>query len=264
MNFSTWRSSGLLFGLVTLVAGCAGESDKKGAAPADVPSATASSNNPDDVQKNIQASDSKPDTADPAPETVKTEPVKPEVVIPKDLGAGKPAAKPAEPAAEGVTLVPAKWSDFQKQVVPGSGKKFTLVDAWATWCAPCKENFPHVVEMDAKYAAKGLKVISLSLDDPSDAKAVKEATDFLVSKKAGFTNLLLNEESEVSFEKLNIQAIPAVFIYDASGKEVKRFSLEDPNNLFTYEQVEQTIVALLDGKPVPEFKKAEKPAEKAK
>lgn len=265
MNFSTWRSSGLLFGLVTLVAGCAGESGKNGNAPADVPSATASSNNPDAIQKNIQDSDShESKNPDPILETAKTEPAKPEVVIPKDLGSGKPAAKPADPAAEGVTLVPAKWSDFQKQVVPGAGKKFTLVDAWATWCAPCKENFPHVVEMDAKYAAKGLKVISLSLDDPSDAKAVKEATEFLVSKKAGFTNLLLNEESEVSFEKLNIQAIPAVFIYDASGKEVKRFSLEDPNNLFTYEQVEQTIVALLEGKPVPEFKKAEKPAEKAK
>jgi len=36
---------------------------------------------------------------------------------------------------------------------------------------------------------------------------------------------------------------------------VKRFTLEDPNNLFTYEQVEKTIQALLDGKPLPEFKK---------
>ncbi|MFM1801641.1 MAG: hypothetical protein RJA81_993, partial [Planctomycetota bacterium] len=179
----------------------------------------------------------------------------------------KPESKPASDSADAVKLQPVKWADFQKLTVPGEGKKFTLVDAWATWCAPCKENFPHVVEMDEKYAAKGLKVISLSLDDPSDAAAVKEATAFLTSKKAHFTNLLLDEESDVSFDKLNIQAIPAVFLFDASGKEIKRFSLEDPNNLFTYDQVEQTIVAILDGKPLPEFKKpesTEKPKEESK
>lgn len=172
-------------------------------------------------------------------------------VVPKDLGAGKPAAT----KVDGVKLVPAKWAEYQKLVVPGEGQRFTLVDAWATWCAPCKENFPHVVEMHEKYAVKGLKVVSLSLDDMSDAKAVKEATEFLVSKKALFTNLLMNEEPEFAFEKLDISAIPSVFIYDAKGKEVKRFTLEDPNNLFTYEQVEKTIQALLDGKPLPEFKK---------
>lgn len=172
-------------------------------------------------------------------------------VVPKNLGEGKPAAT----KVDGVRLVPAKWAEYQKIVIPGNGQRFTLVDAWATWCAPCKENFPHVVEMHEKYAAKGLKVVSLSLDDTADAKAVKEATEFLVSKKALFTNLLMNEDPEFAFEKLDISAIPSVFIYDAQGKEVKRFTLEDPNNLFTYDQVEKTIQALLDGKPLPEFKK---------
>lgn len=245
--------------LASSFAGCSGDKGEQGMAPADMPSATSSSNNPEAIQNIIKSSDA---GTPEAKETAPTEPAKPEAVIPKDLGADKPEAKAEAPSAESVKLVPTKWSEFQQQVVPGEGKKFTLVDAWATWCAPCKENFPHVVEMNEKYAAKGLKVISLSLDDPSDAKAVKEATEFLTSKKAGFTNLLLNEESDVSFEKLNIQAIPAVFIYDATGKELKRFSLEDPNNLFTYEQVEQTIVALLDGKPLPEFKKPEKAAAK--
>ncbi|MFM7319575.1 MAG: TlpA family protein disulfide reductase [bacterium] len=172
-------------------------------------------------------------------------------VVPKDLGSGKPAAT----KVDGVKLIPVKWAEYLKQTVPGEGQRYTLVDAWATWCAPCKENFPHVVEMHEKYAEKGLKVVSLSLDDNSDAKAVKEATEFLVSKKALFTNLLMNEDPEVTFDKLEISAIPSVFIYDAKGKEVKRFTLEDPNNLFTYEQVEKTIQALLDGKPLPEFKK---------
>ena len=51
-----------------------------------------------------------------------------------------------------------------------------MVDAWATWCGPCKENFPHVVEMHQKYAGKGLAVVSLSLDDRDKPEKVDEAT----------------------------------------------------------------------------------------
>ena len=67
-----------------------------------------------------------------------------------------------------------------------------------------------VVEMHRKYADKGLQVISLSLDDTSDPKAVEEARKFLLEKKATFLNVLLDEEFGVGFEKLEINAIPAV------------------------------------------------------
>ena len=126
--------------------------------------------------------------------------------------------------------------------------KFTIVDAWSTTCGPCKENFPHVVEMHRKYASKGLAVISLSLDDPSDKAAVDEAEKFLKAKKAAFTNVLLDENFGDGFEKLNVNAIPAVFVFGPDGKEVKRFTMDDPNNQFTYEEVEKAVVALLDGK----------------
>ncbi len=48
---------------------------------------------------------------------------------------------------------------------------------------------------------------------------------------------------------LNIGAIPAVFVYGPDGKEVKRFTMDDPNNQFTYDEVEKSVVALLDSKP---------------
>ena len=50
------------------------------------------------------------------------------------------------------------------------------------------------------------------------------------------------------FEKLKINAIPAVFVFGPDGKEVKRFTMDDPNNQFTYDEVEKAVVALLDGK----------------
>ena len=147
---------------------------------------------------------------------------------------------------EPVALKSLTWAEFQSRLAsPSRGAKLTIVDAWATTCGPCKENFPHLVEMHAKYAAKGLDVISLSLDDVEDAKALAEAESFLREKHAAFTNVVLKEEFGAGFEKLDINAIPAVFLYGPDGKEVKRFTMDDPNNQFTYDEVEKDVVARL-------------------
>ncbi len=68
-------------------------------------------------------------------------------------------------------------------------------------------------------------------------------------RRPSFTNVLLDENFGEGFEKLNISAIPAVFVFGPDGKEVKRFTMDDPNNQFTYDEVEKAIVALLDAKP---------------
>jgi thiol-disulfide isomerase/thioredoxin len=141
------------------------------------------------------------------------------------------------------------WTQFQGRLAATKNIKFTIVDAWSTTCGPCKENFPHLVEMHRKYAKQGLAVISLSLDDPSDKAAVAEAEKFLKAKKAAFTNVLLDENFGDGFEKLKINAIPAVFVFGPDGKELKRFTMDDPNNQFTYEEVEKAVIALLDSKP---------------
>jgi thiol-disulfide isomerase/thioredoxin len=153
-----------------------------------------------------------------------------------DDGTGSPAIK----------LQSLKWAEFKDRVLANKQAKYTLVDAWATTCGPCKENFPHLVEMHHKYGSKGLAVVSLSLDDPTDATAVAAAEKFLKEKKAVMTNVLLNEDYGDGFDKLAISAIPAVFLYGPDGKEVKRFTMDDPNNQFTYEQVEKEVRNLLE------------------
>ena len=68
-------------------------------------------------------------------------------------------------------LEPIKFAAFKERLAKNPNKaKYTIVDAWASNCGPCKENFPHLVAMHAKYAPKGLEVISLSLDDREDAR----------------------------------------------------------------------------------------------
>jgi len=166
--------------------------------------------------------------------------------------AGALAAFPSladDAKTDGVALKKLTWAEFRDHLASakGQGAKYTLVDAWATTCGPCKENFPHLVEMHRKYADKGLAVVSLSLDDVEDAKAVAAAEEFLRDKKATFTNVVLKEDFGAGFDQLDISAIPAVFLYDPEGKEVRRFTMDDPNDQFTYEQVEEEVASRLGG-----------------
>jgi thiol-disulfide isomerase/thioredoxin len=163
------------------------------------------------------------------------------------LGIGSGVSADDRSAASAVKLERLTWNQL-KQRLANPHVKYTIVDAWSTTCGPCKENFPHVVAMHQKYSPKGLAVISLSLDDPTDKAAVAEAERFLKEKKAVFSNVLLDENFGDGFDKLNINAIPAVFIFGPDGKEVRRFTMDDPNNQFTYDDVEKAVGELLRSK----------------
>ncbi len=186
-------------------------------------------------------------------------------VTPIDLAAASPteifasdtaaaeAPTPTPAATESVDSIALQkqtFAQFQKALA-NPDVKYTVVDVWATTCGPCKENFPHLVSMAKTYGEKGLACVSLSLDDREDSRALAAALEFLKSKGATFTNILLDEEFGAGYEQLGVNAIPAVFVYGPDGKEVKRYTLDDPDNQFTYEQVERDIKALLEGKPLP-------------
>jgi thiol-disulfide isomerase/thioredoxin len=210
--------------------------------PQPVPSSSDETGSPPAQPASSTSSAEKP----AAPADASPEPAPSSGAEPKAPGASSSAGSTAE---EGVTLEKVKYDELLRRLAANPTKaKYTMVDAWATWCGPCKENFPHVVEMHEKYGDKGLAVASLSLDDPTDAKAYDEARKFLVEKKATFSNYLLDEETNAAFDKLNVNGIPAVFLFGPDGKEIKRFTGDDPNNQFTYDQVEKTVAGLLEAK----------------
>ena len=96
--------------------------------------------------------------------------------------------------------------------------KVTIVDFWASWCNPCRAENPELVTLYDEMHAKGLNIISISLD--KDAAKWKEA----IAKDKVSWNQISNLKfwDEPIAINYNIKSIPATFILDASGKIVAR------------------------------------------
>jgi thiol-disulfide isomerase/thioredoxin len=142
------------------------------------------------------------------------------------------------------TLTSVTYEQWLEELAALRGR-IVVVDFWATWCVPCLERFPHMVQLERRYGPKGVTFVSLSLDDREDAEAIAFARQFLTEQKATFANYLLDEIVTEGFVKLDLLTVPAVFIYDATGK--RRFELtgDDPNNQFSDHDVERAIRDLI-------------------
>lgn len=125
------------------------------------------------------------------------------------------------PAAE-----EAKWrTDFSAPNPQGkvislkeSLGKVTIVDFWASWCGPCRQENPNVVAIYKEFHSKGLNIVGVSLD--KDAKAWKEA---IAKDKLTWTQVSnLKFWDEPIAAQYKVESIPATFILDASGKIVAK------------------------------------------
>ena len=94
--------------------------------------------------------------------------------------------------------------------------KVTIVDFWASWCGPCRQENPHVVALYKELHSKGLNIIGVSLD--KDAAAWKQA---IAKDGLTWTHVSnLKHWEEPIAKQYNVEAIPATFILDANGKVV--------------------------------------------
>src|SRR5262245_1760802 len=103
--------------------------------------------------------------------------------------------------------------------------------------------------MRNKYAKDGLVVISVNLDGPledkEESKKKREKVEtFLKDKKSTLVNVMLDEKDDVWAEKLNIEGLPTVFVFNPEGKIEKRFPNPDAES-FTHEDIEKLATKLL-------------------
>lgn len=91
--------------------------------------------------------------------------------------------------------------------------KVVIVDFWATWCPPCRQEIPGFIELQKKHGVKGLVVVGLSLDD--ETEAVKE---FCKAQKVNYPVFVVGQDTTAAWG--NVEAIPTTFILDKAGKKV--------------------------------------------
>lgn len=114
-----------------------------------------------------------------------------------------------------------KENDFTLEKIDGGTitlsqlkKKVILIDFWATWCPPCQEAIPHLVDLYDKYKDKGLEVLGISLDQNKEA-----IPPFINEYKINYPVLVGNQEVA---RKYQIQGIPTFVVFDRNRNIVYR------------------------------------------
>jgi|ERR1051326_471861 thiol-disulfide isomerase/thioredoxin len=97
--------------------------------------------------------------------------------------------------------------------------KVVLLDFYATWCEPCRDETPGLVRMQSQYEAQGFQIIGLNVGGDDDRQEVPGfAREFKIQYPLGFPD----DEFVDSYLKDN-QNIPQTFVFDRDGKLIKRF-----------------------------------------
>ena len=124
--------------------------------------------------------------------------------------------KPGAPQANVVTVTQLDDAGLIKTLTPNA--KPLLVNFWATWCDPCREEFPDLVKLDAEYKGR-IDFITVTLDDPKDRTTL--VPKFLAEMKATMPAYLLYsaDESEIipKIAKDWTGGMPFTILYTPNG-----------------------------------------------
>ncbi len=98
--------------------------------------------------------------------------------------------------------------------------KILFLNVWATWCAPCKEEFPDLVKLANYYQDGEIEIVGLSVDYPDEVQS--KILPFLREHHANFKVYVKHFSSDEAFINSLGQewngGIPATFIFDTSGR----------------------------------------------
>jgi len=159
------------------------------------------------------------------------------------LLAAQPAAPPAPPAA------PAAPAALQVEVaelpailaaIKAPGAQAVLVNVWATWCEPCREEMPDLVRFYRDNRAQGLRLVLISADDDDQRAEVARVLTALGFDGPAF----IKRGNDMAFiDALDPQwkgALPATFLFDGKGAKKKSWL-----GSITYDQLRARVSGLL-------------------
>ncbi len=113
------------------------------------------------------------------------------------------------------------WTSFddKRQTLLDYRGKVVVLDFWATYCPPCLEEIPHLVDLQNRYGSENFQVVGLNAGGEEDAAKVPAFAEQLkmnylvATPEDELTDVLLGGES----------AIPQTFVFDRSGKLLQKF-----------------------------------------
>jgi thiol-disulfide isomerase/thioredoxin len=137
-------------------------------------------------------------------------------------------------------LAPLDESGYGKLVAAHKGK-VVLVDFWATWCVPCRAETPELAKLASKLRARGFDLVTISADEPEqEAAAIKFLKDAGVTGPAYLKQVADEDKFSTSLDAKWFGGLPAMFLYDRSGKKTRAFLGETP-----VKEIEAAIAKLL-------------------
>jgi thiol-disulfide isomerase/thioredoxin len=129
------------------------------------------------------------------------------------------AALPLAGYAQQIKVEPIDKTKLQKIIKERKGKPLFL-NLWATWCVPCREEFPAINKLSDEF--KDVEFVGISVDFPEEVES--KIIPFLTSQKAKFVSYVNafegDEELINTLDKNWNGALPATFIFDKNGKKV--------------------------------------------
>lgn len=137
------------------------------------------------------------------------------------------AARVTGGAAEAAPVIQNVTPATLKSAIRAQKGKVVLVNFWATWCKPCVAELPALSQLQKRYGKRGLKVLLVSADSPSDKLAVSKA----LATRGQQKTFLIQGDMFDFFDKYDPTfkgaiALPRSYIYNRQGKHVRSVPLD--------------------------------------